>query len=183
MVITATLSSGPVMVYYGQEVGEQGAGVEGFGGDDNRTTIFDYWGNPQHQQWLNEGKFDGAKLSADQKSLRAFYHQLLKVTAQNRAIREGELIEIRDRSPFNSKQYAFVRYTDDQRVLVLANFDRKKTIDTRIQLPESLLNKLNSTHQIKSITDLMTEKSTQNIDLSKGIPVKVLPSQALILSF
>jgi len=183
MVITATLSSGPVMVYYGQEVGEQGAGVEGFGGDDNRTTIFDYWGNPQHQQWLNEGKFDGAKLSADQKSLRAFYHQLLKVTAQNRAIREGELIEIRDRSSFNSKQYAFIRYTDDQRVLVLANFDRKKTIDTRIQLPESLLNKLNSTHQIKSITDLMTEKSTQNIDLSKGIPVKVLPSQALILSF
>jgi hypothetical protein len=93
------------------------------------------------------------------------------------------LIEIRDRSSFNSKQYAFIRYTDDQRVLVLANFDRKKTIDTRIQLPESLLNKLNSTHQIKSITDLMTEKSTQNIDLSKGIPVKVLPSQALILSF
>ncbi len=183
MVITATLSSGPVMMYYGQEVGEQGAGVEGFGGEDNRTTIFDYWGNPQHQQWLNEGKFDGGKLSAEQKSLRAFYHQLLKVTAQNRAIREGELIEIRDRSSFNSKQYAFIRYTDDQRVLVLANFDRKKTIDTRIQLPESLLNKLNSTHQIKSITDLMTEKSTQNIDLSKGIPVKVLPSQALILSF
>jgi glycosidase len=46
MVVSATLNSGPVMVYFGQEVGEPGKGAEGFGGEDGRTTIFDYWGYP-----------------------------------------------------------------------------------------------------------------------------------------
>ena len=49
MIVTATLSKGPVMVYFGQEVGEPAAGAEGFGPDDGRTTIFDYWGVPEHR--------------------------------------------------------------------------------------------------------------------------------------
>ena len=55
MIVTATLSTGPVMIYSGQEVGEPGHGTEGFSGDDGRTTIFDYWGVPEHQKWLNNG--------------------------------------------------------------------------------------------------------------------------------
>ena len=61
------LSRGPVMVYNGQEVGEPAAGVEGFGGDDARTSIFDYWSMPELVKWANGGKFDGGKLSAEQK--------------------------------------------------------------------------------------------------------------------
>ena len=37
------LSRGPIMVYHGQKVGEPATGAEGFGGDDQRTSIFDYW--------------------------------------------------------------------------------------------------------------------------------------------
>jgi glycosidase len=44
MIVSATLSTGPVMVYFGQEGGEPAKGIEGFSGDDGRTTIFDYWG-------------------------------------------------------------------------------------------------------------------------------------------
>ncbi|RYE13801.1 MAG: alpha-amylase, partial [Sphingobacteriales bacterium] len=47
MIVTATLSAGPVMVYLGQEVGEAANGSEGFSGNDGRTTIFDYWGVPE----------------------------------------------------------------------------------------------------------------------------------------
>ncbi len=183
MVVTATLSSGPVMLYYGQEVGEQGAGVEGFGGDDNRTTIFDYWGNPQHQQWLNGGKFDGGQLSPDQQKLRSFYQQLINLTTNNRAIRSGKLIEINAPGSLTSKQYAYIRYQGQQRVLVVANFDRKQTIDTRITLPKSVLKELNSTKKSALLNDLMTGKSYGSVDLTKGIPVKVLPAEALILSF
>lgn len=68
MTISSTISSGPVMIYFGQEVGEPGLGVEGFGGEDGRTTIFDYWGVPEHQKWVNNGKFDGGNLSPDQKN-------------------------------------------------------------------------------------------------------------------
>jgi glycosidase len=48
MVVSATIDRGPVMIYFGQEVGEPGLGIEGFEGDDGRTTHFDYWGVPEH---------------------------------------------------------------------------------------------------------------------------------------
>jgi hypothetical protein len=54
--LSATISNGPMMIYFGQEVGEPGLGEEGFQGDDGRTTIFDYWGVPEHQKWMNGGK-------------------------------------------------------------------------------------------------------------------------------
>jgi hypothetical protein len=84
MVISATLDRGPVMIYSGQEVGEPGAGSEGFQVDDGRTTIFDYWGVPEHQKWMNGGKFDGDSLSAEQKQLRQFYIDLLNLAARIR---------------------------------------------------------------------------------------------------
>ena len=39
------MHSGPVMIYFGQEVGVDSVGRKGFQGDDGRTTIFDYWVN------------------------------------------------------------------------------------------------------------------------------------------
>ena len=73
------LSRGPVMLYNGQEVGEPGAGVEGFGSDDARTSIFDYWSMPELVKWVNGHKYDGGKLSNDQKQLRASYGRLLNL--------------------------------------------------------------------------------------------------------
>ena len=52
-----------LMIYFGQEVGEPGAGNEGFQGDDGRTTIYDYWGVPEHQKWMSSGKFSGEALT------------------------------------------------------------------------------------------------------------------------
>lgn len=42
-VCTAVMHSGPVMIYFGQEIGVNSIGPKGFQGDDGRTTIFDYW--------------------------------------------------------------------------------------------------------------------------------------------
>jgi hypothetical protein len=61
MIVTATLNTGPVMVYFGQEVGEPAIGTEGFSGNDGRTSIFDYWGVPEHQKWVNNQEYDGAQ--------------------------------------------------------------------------------------------------------------------------
>ncbi|MBC8112204.1 MAG: alpha-amylase family protein, partial [Verrucomicrobia bacterium] len=128
MTITATMHSNPVMVYFGQEVGETGSGKEGFGGEDGRTTIFDYWGVTAHQQWMNEGKFDGGKLNPAQKNLRNFYQKLLNVCLRNEAIRQGHFFDLQY---FNKKNYdtdkvfAFLRYTDKQKLLVIVNFDTK----------------------------------------------------------
>ncbi|MBG7629319.1 MAG: alpha-amylase family protein, partial [Bacteroidetes bacterium] len=52
MVVSATISTSPTMIYFGQEVGEPGAENAGFG-SPTRTSIFDYVGVPTHQRWVN----------------------------------------------------------------------------------------------------------------------------------
>jgi glycosidase len=55
MTVAATLASGPVMLYMGQDVGEPAHGSEGFSGEDGRTTIFDYWGVPRTPEMAEPG--------------------------------------------------------------------------------------------------------------------------------
>jgi len=87
--VSACLGRGAVMVYFGQEVGEPGAGTKGFSGEDGRTTIFDYWGVPEHQKWMNGGAFDGGGLSAPQKDLRRTYSELLHRCASDPVLLNG----------------------------------------------------------------------------------------------
>lgn len=183
MVISATLASGPVMIYFGQEVGEPGKGKEGFGGEDNRTTIFDYWGVPEHQKWLNNGKFDGAALSEEQRELHSYYSKLLNVTSSNNAIRSGKFYELSNQVNFSNKNYAYLRYTNAQRVLVVANFDRTKALNTKIKLPAELLQALNLKSTQITPTNLLTGQTSKAQNPDNGIEVTVPPSEAIILQF
>jgi len=169
MVVSATLGSGPVMIYSGQEVGEQGAGIEGFGGDDNRSTIFDYWGQPQHQQWLNGGKFDGGGLTPAQKNLRTFYQQLLTLVQSNKAIQSGKLTDVSAELGLGNTAMAYIRSTDTERVLVLANFNRADMVNISVKMLQKITKKA-------KLKNLLTAKS-------QGASVKLLPNQASILSF
>ena len=103
--LLAGLSRGPVMLYHGQEVGEPAADVEGFGQDDARTSIFDYWSMPEFTKWVNDGAYDGGRLSNEQKSLRAFYSRLMNV-AGDPAFRDGEFIPL---NPANTKNPRYGR--------------------------------------------------------------------------
>jgi glycosidase len=87
------LSRGPVMLYNGQEVGESAAGAEGYGGDDSRTSIFDYWSMPALVGWLDGHRYDGGNLSPEQKALRAFYARLVRLTNEP-AFRDGVFIPL-----------------------------------------------------------------------------------------
>ena len=144
MTVTATLATGPVMVYFGQEVGEPGKGNKGFSTEDGRTTIFDYWGVPEHQKWMNQGKFDGAKLSAEQKTLRDFYTRLLKLAGSSEAIRAGRFYELQDANNLSKdydqrKLYAYLRYTKGQQVLVVVNFSDKQTFSPTLLIPPAAM--------------------------------------------
>ena len=63
-------------------MGEPAAGEEGFGGDDARTTIFDYWSLPELTKWVNGNRYDGGCLSDEQKNLREWYGKLLAICAE-----------------------------------------------------------------------------------------------------
>lgn len=180
MAVSATLSGGPIMLYFGQEVGEPGKGNEGYGGEDNRTTIFDYWGVPEHQKWMNEGKFDGGGLSASQKDLRSFYGRLLNFVKNDPAIVEGTFTEVEVTSSGSEKVYAYIRSFEDQHVLVLANFNRDSAFDIRVALPSELLARQGETLNIEQV---LTGESFQVNSFHEGISLHIEPSSAQILKF
>jgi glycosidase len=177
MVVSATLSGGPVMLYFGQEVGEPAIGKEGFGGDDNRTTIFDYWGVPEHQKWMNHGAFDGALLNAEQVELRNFYKKLMHITASSPAIQQGEIVEIPRSGNMNQKMYGFIRYNGKQRLLVLVNFDREQSLEASIVIPDAVINR----KAIIKATDLLQSAVVGNN--ANTLHVKLRPVDAQIIEF
>lgn len=142
MAASAFMHTGPVMVYFGQEVGEPGKGASGFSSDDGRTTIFDYWGVPEHVKWVNGGAYDGGQLSADQQKLRAAYQEILEACNNQEAIREGQFYDLHyynrndQYTGYSDKVYAFVRHTEAQVLLIVINFDESpQTAKIKIPAP------------------------------------------------
>lgn len=177
MVVSSTLSGGPVMLYFGQEVAEPGKGAEGFGGEDNRTTIFDYWGVPEHQKWMNNGAFDSGLLSAEQVVLRNFYKKLMQISSSD-AIKNGQIYEVPATGNMNNKMYGYIRYNKNQRLLIIVNFDREQSLAANIKIPDNIL-------QIKSpahVTDLLSDSKLKS-SVSTGIQVQILPVSAQIIEF
>ena len=187
MVVTATLGSGPVMIYFGQEVGEPGRGIEGFGGDDDRTSIFDYWGVPNHQKWLNGGAFDGGKLNQEEKKLRLYYQKLLNLCASNKAIQFGKTISLNaikeNQKLFGKKVYGFVRQTANERVLVIANFDQTITFNQKIKLPTQIRDEFDGREKSVILKNALTGAVTQVKDFKEGLNISLKPSEAIIYSF
>lgn len=178
MVVAATLASGPVMIYNGQEVGEAAQGSEGFSGDDGRTSIFDYWGMPQHQKWMNNGAFDGGQLSEEQKNLRKFYSKLLNIAKTYDAITKGDFCEVL----VGKNVYAFLRYTPEKRVLIVANFNRSPAKLT-IQFPNHLLNTFNINDSTISFTDLLTGTVVASEHMNEGFKITMPATGAGIFEF
>lgn len=184
MIVSATLSSGPIMIYSGQEVGEPGNGIEGFSGEDNRTTIFDYWGIPNHQKWMNDGRFDGAGLTPDHKRLRSFYSKLLNFTTTNEAVRAGQFYELLNQPGLTNQGYAYMRYTSRVRTLVVANFNRTTSLETTITFPAELIKTLRlSANKIYTVKHLFKGRTVRLTNILKGIKVTVPPSDAVVLVF
>lgn len=126
-VVTAFINRGAVMVYNGQELGEDGTFPVGFSGDDGRTSIFDYGAMPSMARWVNDGLFDGGKLNAAEKDLRSTYSTLLSYINLYPAFSEGGFYDLMwvnhqgDGFPDNHV-YAFLRYLKDEVMLVATNF-------------------------------------------------------------
>jgi glycosidase len=142
MTVSATLGKGPVMIYFGQEVGEPGAEETGFG-DPTRTTIFDYAGVPHHQRWMNMGAFDGGQLSTEEKALRDFYQRLLTFTRQSTAL-QGEFFDLHasnraNAASYGEPAYAFARYQGEEKLIIITNFSAEESLNFTLEIPGPLL--------------------------------------------
>ena len=144
MMLSSTLHTGPVMLYFGQELGVKPIVAEGFQGNDGRTTIFDFWGVTEMQNWINGGKFDTKKLTKDQKSLRDFYKNTLHFALKNSSIASGAFHDLQylNGNSFGydlSKVYSYLRFDKKQLLLFVYNFDLKNSKEFEVKLPNELL--------------------------------------------
>lgn len=140
MIVCATMNTNPVMIYFGQELGEKGMNNEGFSGLDGRTTIFDYWNVDTIRRWRNHNQFDGTLLNNEEKELRQFYRRLLTICNEERAVKEGLFFDLmyvnHDNWNFNDNRlFAYLRKSDDELLLIVVNF-ADMPVRTSIRIPQ-----------------------------------------------
>jgi glycosidase len=189
LVVSATLYQNPLMIYAGQELGEQGMDAEGFSGLDGRTTIFDYWSVASLCNWYNHGKINTGALTSDQKRLRSLYIKILVLCNTSPAIRKGKFFDLMYVNPpsdnFNpDKQFAFMRYAENELLLIAVNFDDRE-IDIRIFLPEHVFSyfDINETY-ICSAKELFTVTTmVATVKQNTSYPVHLKKHYACIIRF
>jgi glycosidase len=196
MAVTATLGSGPVMIYFGQEVGEPANGAEGFGREDARTTIFDFWGVPNHQLWVNDGAYDGGALPENLQKVREFYAKLLNLSRDTPAINSGELYDLTWANfgwapGYTRNTFAYFRYTEDQQVLVVVNFDFEEAKDLNLTIPAAAWESMGlSPERMYTLKDLFLSEKEYSFEgpgtmtLTQGVSslsIPLEPREVLIL--
>lgn len=161
MMIAALMHVNPVMIYSGQELGEPGMDNEGFSGLDGRTTIFDYWSMSTVRNWINDGAFNGAKLTPAQQELRETYARLLKLAGTEVAITKGLFYDLTYANMTNkyfnpNRQYAFMRKYDNEVILVIVNFDKAEQT-VQVKIPVEAFNYLEiGDNEAAQLTNLFT---------------------------
>ncbi len=186
MVVSATISSSPTMIYFGQEVGEPGAIDAGFG-KNSRTSIFDYVGVPHHQRWMNEGKFDGGQLKPEEKELRDFYKRLLNFTLKSSALM-GEFEQIHDANlnagtDYDFGLYSYVRWSDDEKLVIVTNFNQNTPVQCEVMIPADVVKKMNLKDGKYKLKDQLYGKNSTELIIEKGVgrfALKILPGESFI---
>lgn len=191
--VSALMHAGGFMIYNGQETAEDADGAVGFSGDDGRTSIFDYCRMPKHQRWMNDGRFDGAKLLFEQQILRGFYKKILRMRTDLPALREGNFYDLMWANPWFTEFdpqniFAFLRYSKSQCLLIVTNFHKSESRNIRVKIPENaqLLASLEIKEGIdwKAVDLLQDDIEEHYFEIPKlsqeGIRMRISPSSVKI---
>ena len=178
MVLSATMSQAPFMVYAGQELGEAATDAEGYSGHDGRTTIFDYWSVPTLRRW-HQGK-----PTADERRLRNIYRQLLRLCNIEKTLACGQffdLMYVNQDTLEPSRQYAYLRHCDSEMTVVVANFG-DNAIDTNIRIPQHALDCAQMSHGTYCCKNLLTDE-TETVALATDttLPIHIGAHNAILL--
>ena len=188
LVVSAMMSTGPMMIYMAQELGEQAADAEGFSGRDGRTTIFDYWSLDSLRRWLADT--DGLSgLTPREQALRRLYARVLTLCNSEKAIEQGRFFDLMyvnyDNPRFNPhRQYAFMRSHGSTALLIVANF-ASETANVAVNIPAHAFETLNlPTATMATATELLSGVKTR-LPLNPQAPVEMTlpPYSAMVWKF
>jgi glycosidase len=146
MVVSTTIGTAPTLVYFGQELGEPGAENAGFG-KPSRTSIFDYIGVPTYQRWVNNKQFDGGQSTQEEKDLRDFYKRLLNFTINSNALASNyqdlHTFNRENTENYTDKVFSYARWSDNEKLVIVSNFDAEKSYEFVLKIPEDLIKSWN----------------------------------------
>ncbi len=162
MAVSTLIDSGPILTYFGQELNERGMDEEGYSGCDGRTTIFDYWQVPSIRQWIGDKRdFSGAELPPEAKELREKYRWLLNLAVKEKVFGRGQFFDLmyaNDDRLDPRRHYAFLRATDGEFALVVANFSDQPS-ELNIRIPGHAFGTLHiQSHGLFYVKDLSTDR-------------------------
>ncbi|GAB7256876.1 alpha-amylase family glycosyl hydrolase [Polaribacter sp. OB-PA-B3] len=187
MVVSTTISTAPTMVYFGQELGEDGSENAGFG-TPSRTSIFDYIGVPSLQRWVNGKQFDGGKSTKEELALRDFYKRLLNFAVKSDALM-GDYKDIHHYNRENTQNYnhkvlSFVRWSENQKLIIVSNFNDKETYEFELKIPSEIIKKWNLKNEDYLLKDVLYNAKNFNLtvdNLSGIVKIKIAPLESFIL--
>jgi hypothetical protein len=165
---------------------------------------------PKHQNWMSKGKFDGSEFTEEQKKLYDYYKKLLNYRLHSEAINKGAFYDLMWVNPWYSNfdpqyVYAFLRYHDEDRLLVVVNFNQNESRYCEVKISEDALeymrmvpefvdgqrqgfgtstNSVTGNSQQSTATDVFTgEKIEYNLDevSTRGIAMNLEPCGIKIL--
>jgi glycosidase len=183
MVLTASMHDGPLMIYFGQEFGEKAQEIEGFNVADDRTTMFDFYRVDTHQRWLNGGKFDGGYLTKEEKVIDSFYTSLLAWINSSEVVQNGKFFDLQyaqNTAYPKDKVYAYLRYTDKGRNLIICNFDSMNH-DFTIEIPMLALEMMGiKSYSLKIVKSFLPPESPE-VQV-EGNRIQIPSNSAIIIS-
>ncbi|MDX1470039.1 MAG: alpha-amylase family glycosyl hydrolase [Flavobacteriaceae bacterium] len=187
MVVAATISSAPTLIYFGQEVGEPAVEDAGFG-KPSRTSIFDYVGVPSLQRWVNDKKFDGGKSTVEELQLREFYSNLLNFTLKSPAIL-GKYYGLHHYNLEHSENYgdrlfSFSRWTKDEKLIIVVNFSDYQNANFKLKLPRDLISQWDSQQENYILVDQLNNTYQTQLKLKEGMAetaIELKPLESFIL--
>lgn len=165
LVVATMMNTGPMMIYFGQELGERAEDAEGFSGRDGRTTIFDYWSVPTVRQWYDGGRCSATKLTARQKRLRNLYKTVLNIGRSEPAVVHGDffdLMYVNGENPrFNPhRQFAFLRKHAHELLVIIVNFDSRPAA-VEVNIPPHAFDFMGITPGEYAATELISGDKTE----------------------
>ena len=180
LVVSATMSSCPFMLYAGQELGEPAADAEGYSGHDGRTTIFDYWSVPTLRRW-HQGK-----PTAEERRLRALYRKILHLCNSEKTLAQGQFFDLMyvNQDTLNpNRQYAYLRHCDGEMTLVVANFS-DQPVDTAVRIPQHALDCANLPNGTYSTEELLSgQKCYCTLGIDTNFPIHIQANNAVMWRF
>ncbi len=174
LVVAATIGTGAMMIYAGQELGEKATDAEGYSGQDGRTTIFDYWSIPSLRRWLCNGRPAMKQMSPSEQQLRKLYTSVLNICNSEPAISQGLFfdlmyVNLQNHAFDPHRQYAYIRHHGSDTILIVVNFSNEN-VNVSVNIPQHAFDYLELPTATCQATELLSGKST-NITLSPKTPV------------